>query len=70
MRNKENLNYNCWNNLNCNGINNYTNKKSNNNIFFKISSKNKLIEPRNLFHKSNNNQVLKNNVLDIIKKIF
>ena len=70
MRNKENLNYNCWNNLNCNGINNYTNKKSNNNIFFKIPSKNKLIEPRNLFHKSNNNQVLKNTGSDIIKKIF
>ena len=70
MRNKENINNNCLNNLNQNGINNYTNKKSSNNICFKISSKANLIEPRNLFHKSNNNYGLKNVGSEIIKKIF
>ena len=70
MRNKENINNNCLNNLNQNGINNYTNKKNSNNICFKISSKANLIEPKNLFHKSSNNYGLKNVGSEIIKKIF
>ena len=71
MRNKENLNINFLYNANHNEIYNYTNKKNNNNICFKGSSKTNMIEPRNLFHKANNNSnVLKNIGSDIVKKIF
>ena len=67
IRNKENLNINCLNSLNYNGINNYNNKKT---ICYKISSKTNLIEPKNLFNKQNTNLALKNNGRDLIKKIF
>lgn len=48
-KNKENIN--SLNN-NYNGINNYSNKKTSN-IYFKMSLKSNLIEPKNLFHKPN-----------------
>ena len=71
MKNKENLNINFLNNINHNEIYNYTNKKNSNNNCFKTSSKKNLIEPRNLFHKTNNNNnLLKNIGSDIVKKIF
>ena len=69
MRNKENLNINC---MNQNVINNYSNKKSIKNKFFKNPSKSNIIEPRNLFHKANNNDnlILKNIGSDLVQKIF
>ena len=71
MRNKENLNLNI-NCINQNIINNYCNKKSIKNKFFKNPSKSNIIEPRNLFHKTNNNNnlELKNIGSDLVKKIF
>ena len=74
MKNKENLNLNyIYNNHNV--INNYTNKKPSNNTnnkdYYKIASKAYLIEPKNLFQKpSNNNIITTKNSFDIVKKIF
>ena len=69
IKNKENLNINYLNSINNNVINNYSNLKNNNN--FKTISKANLIEPRNLFHKQNNNVLLlKNNGSDLNKKNF
>ena len=71
MRNKENLNLNI-NCMNQNVINNYCNKKSIKNKFFKNSSKSNIIEPTNLFHRANNNNnlELRNIGSDLVKKIF
>jgi hypothetical protein len=69
MKNKENININyIYNNHNV--INNYSNKKVSNNNCFKAPIKMNIIEPKNLFQKSSNNNLIIKNNSEYVKKIF
>ena len=68
-KNKENMNLNnIYNNYNV--INNYSSKKVINNNCFNAPTKTNIIEPKNLFHKFTNNNIIMKNKSEYVKKLF